>query len=397
MILKLILVLFYLLAPAAVLYGCRRWRWMDKIGPILILYFLGAIIANLGIFPITGTPEGDSLLKFQNNFSTVLVPMAIPMILLSFTYRKGETKDQLIAMITGLLAVIIAVVAGYPIFAKHIPDAPKIAGMYTACLTGGTVNMAAVSKMLGVDGQQYALLNTYDMMVSFTYLVFIMAFGIRWARKLLPVKTLDVGSNDADEVRAQIERDRQKNPYAGIWSKEGLIEILKLLGVTLVVVGLSAGVAVGLSKLIPGTFMMWFILSATTFSIAASFIKPIRRIKYSYEVGMYLIYIFSIVVASMANVRAMDFSGALFIVGFLLFMEVVSLTLQLLSARLFKVDADTAVIASVTYINSPPFVPMIAASMNNKRVLAPGLAIGVIGYAVGNYLGVLICNILGTF
>ncbi len=396
MILKIILVLFYLLAPAAVLYGCRRWRWMDKIGPILILYFLGAIIANLGIFPITGTPEGDSLLKFQNNFSTVLVPMAIPMILLSFTYRKGETKDQLIAMITGLLAVIIAVVAGYPIFAKHIPDAPKIAGMYTACLTGGTVNMAAVSKMLGVDGQQYALLNTYDMMVSFTYLVFIMAFGIRWARKLLPVKTLDVGSNDADEVRAQIERDRQKNPYAGIWSKEGLIEILKLLGVTLVVVGLSAGVAVGLSKLIPGTFMMWFILSATTFSIAASFIKPIRRIKYSYEVGMYLIYIFSIVVASMANVRAMDFSGALFIVGFLLFMEVVSLTLQLLSAKLFKVDADTAVIASVTYINSPPFVPMIAASMNNKRVLAPGLAIGVIGYAVGNYLGVLICNILGT-
>ncbi len=396
MFLKIVLLLFYLLAPAAVLYGCRRWRWMDKIGPILFLYFLGAFIANLGLFPVSGTPEGDSLLQFQNNFSTVLVPMAIPMILFSFTYRKSDTKDQLIAMITGLLAVIVAVVVGYPIFAKHIPDAPKIAGMYTACLTGGTVNMAAVSKMLGVDGQQYALLNTYDMMVSFTYLVFIMAFGIRWARKFLPVKTLDSAGNDGDEVRAQIEKDRQKNPYKGMWSKEGLKELLKLLGVTFVIVGLSAGVAVGLSKLIPGTFMMWFILSATTFSIAASFIKPVRRIKYSYEAGMYLIYIFSIVVASMANVRAMDFSGALFIVGFLFFMEVVSLTLQLLTAKIFKVDADTAVIASVTYINSPPFVPMIAASMNNKRVLAPGLAIGVIGYAVGNYLGVLICNILGA-
>ena len=396
MFLKAILLIFYLLAPAAVLYGCRKWRWMDKIGPILILYFLGAIIANLGIFPVSGTPEGDSLLKFQNNFSTVLIPMAIPMILLSFTYRKGETKDQLIAMVTGLIAVIIAVVAGYPIFAKHIPDAPKIAGMYTACLTGGTVNMAAVSKMLGVDGQQYALLNTYDMMVSFTYLVFIMAFGIRLARKFLPVKTLDIASNDAAEVRAQIEKDRQKNPYKGMWSKEGILELLKLLGVTIVIVGLSAGLAVGLSKLIPGTFMMWFILAATTLSIAASFIKPIRGIKYSYEAGMYLIYIFSIVVASMANVRAMDFSGALYIVGFLLFMEVISLTLQLLTAKVFKVDADTAVIASVTYINSPPFVPMIAASMNNKRVLAPGLAIGVVGYAVGNYLGVLICNILGA-
>jgi uncharacterized membrane protein len=92
----------------------------------------------------------------------------------------------------------------------------------------------------------------------------------------------------------------------------------------------------------------------------------------------------------MANVRALDFTGALWIIGFLFFMEIVSLTLQLLSAKIFKIDADTAVIASVTYINSPPFVPMIAASMKNSRVLMPGLSIGIIGYAVGNYLGVLI-------
>ena len=110
--------------------------------------------------------------------------------------------------------------------------------------------------------------------------------------------------------------------------------------------------------------------------------------------GMYFIYIFSLVVASMADVRALDFTGALWIVGFLFFMEVISLTLQLLTAKLFKVDADTAVIASVTYINSPPFVPMIAASMRNSRVLMPGLSIGIVGYAVGNYLGVLICGLL---
>ena len=96
----------------------------------------------------------------------------------------------------------------------------------------------------------------------------------------------------------------------------------------------------------------------------------------------------------MANVRAMDFTGALWIIGFLFFMEIVSLVIQVLTAKIFKVDADTAVIASVTYINSPPFVPMIAASMRNSRVLMPGLSIGVIGYAVGNYLGVLIFQIL---
>lgn len=354
-----------------------------------MLYFIGAIMANIGILPSKG-PESESLLKMQDLFTNVTIPLAIPLMLFCFTYKKSETRDQLLAMITGLAAVIIAVVAGYPIFGPHIPDGPRVAGMYTACLTGGTVNMAAVSKSLGSPDTQYALLNTYDMIVSFTYLVFIMAFGIRLARKFLPVKTLNL-SNDENSIKEELKK-AEENPYKGLFTtKKGWHDLLILLGVTLLVVGASAGIGVALSKLIPGgSFMMFFILAITSISIAVSFIKPIHDLDYGNAIGMYLIYIFSIVVASMANVRALDFTGALWIIGFLFFMEIVSLTLQLLSAKIFKIDADTAVIASVTYINSPPFVPMIAASMKNSRVLMPGLSIGIIGYAVGNYLGVLI-------
>lgn len=393
-VLLIVLALFYCLAPAGILWLCRRYTWARKIGPILLLYFLGAIIANIGLLPGGDHRHAADLLSMQNLFTNAMIPLAIPLMLFSFTYRKSETRDQLIAMITGLIAVIVAVVAGYPIFGPHIPDGPRVAGMYTACLTGGTVNMAAVSKSLGAPDQQYALLNTYDMIVSFTYLVFIMAAGISLARKFLPVKTLDVKTNDQAAIARELEQAK-KNPYAGLFSKAGLWDALRLLGATLVIVALSAGLAFGLTKLLPGTFMMYFILAITTLSIAASFWKPLHNLKYGYDIGMYFIYIFSLVVASMANVRALDFSGALWIIGFLFFMEIVSLTLQLLSAKFFKVDADTAVIASVTYINSPPFVPMIAASMKNSRVLMPGLSIGIIGYAVGNYLGVLIYGLLG--
>jgi uncharacterized membrane protein len=38
---------------------------------------------------------------------------------------------------------------------------------------------------------------------------------------------------------------------------------------------------------------------------------------------------------------------------------------------------------------------MMAAAMKNKDVLIPGLTIGVIGYAVGNYLGFLMSQLLG--
>ena len=37
---------------------------------------------------------------------------------------------------------------------------------------------------------------------------------------------------------------------------------------------------------------------------------------------------------------------------------------------------------------------MIAESMKNRRVILTGITIGIIGYAVGNYLGVLIAQML---
>ena len=68
--------------------------------------------------------------------------------------------------------------------------------------------------------------------------------------------------------------------------------------------------------------------------------------------------------------------------------------LQVILAKLLKIDSDTMVICQVSFICSPPFVPMIAASMKNREVLASGLAVGVVGYAAGNYLGFLIYQLL---
>ena len=41
-----ILILIFTLSPAAVLWLCRRYAWLDKIGPVVILYVLGGAIGN---------------------------------------------------------------------------------------------------------------------------------------------------------------------------------------------------------------------------------------------------------------------------------------------------------------------------------------------------------------
>ena len=53
MIAKLLLVVFYLFAPAGVLWATRKFSILRRIGPVLTLYVLGVIVANIADFPTT--------------------------------------------------------------------------------------------------------------------------------------------------------------------------------------------------------------------------------------------------------------------------------------------------------------------------------------------------------
>lgn len=374
----IILGIVFCTAPAGILWICKKVTFLGKIGPVLLLYILGVIIGNIGI-----RPEGMG--TTQEILSNAMVPLAIPMMLFGCTFRFKEAQKQLKALLTGLTAVVMAVVAGYLIFGKNLEEGPKIGGMLTGVYTGGTINLAALKTMLGVKNETYILINSYDMLVSFLYLTFLLTIGIKLFRRLLPFKSSAIAADTRDS-------DMESNGnYGFILTKEGIKNIGKILGITVLICALSGGIALIFPE---GAFMVVFILMLTTLGIGCSFIRPIHNLKHSYDLGMYLIYIFCIVVASMADLKSLDLAGGLNLMGYLLVAVFGSLVIQVILARIFKIDADTMVIASVTFINSPPFVPMMVAAMKNKSVLVTGLTLGIIGYAVGNYLGYIISEML---
>lgn len=378
----ILLCLIFCLAPAGVLWICRKVTLLGKIGPVLLLYILGVILGNIGI-----RPEGMGTI--QDVLSSAMVPLAIPMMLFGCTFRLRETRQQLKALLTGITAVILAVVIGYLIFGKNIEEGTRIGGMLTGVYTGGTINLAALKTMLGVRNETYILLNSYDMLVSFLYLTFLLTIGVRLFRKFLPFKgDHEISETAESELNAE---SGQEGDYRKIFTREGLKNAGKLLGITLGICAISGGVALLCPE---GAFMVVFILMLTTLGIGCSFIKPIHNLPHSYDIGMYFIYIFCIVVASMADLTSLDLAGGLNLMGYLLFAVFGSLVIQALLARIFRIDADTMIIASVTFINSPPFVPMMAAAMKNRSVLVTGLTLGIIGYAVGNYLGFLMSEFL---
>lgn len=380
----IILVAGFCLIPAGVLRLCRRYSFLGKIGPVLLLYAIGIIIGNIGLMP-------GQMPAVQEILSNAMVPLAIPLMLFSCRFRMSGARSQILALVTGLVSVTAAVVIGYLIFGKDIPEGAKVGGMLTGVYTGGTINLAALKTMLGVDEETYILMNSYDILVSFLYLSFLLAIGIKLFRRFLPNETGSFTKNDAEAIQAEIDKENE-NPYKGLFTREGMAQAGKMLGLTLLIVGASAGVALVLPE---SMFMTIFILMLTTLGIAFSFVRKVRETKYSYDIGMYFIYIFCIVVASMADLSKLDFVGGIGLLGYLLVAVFGSLLLQVIFAKILKIDSDMMVISSVTFINSPPFVPMMAAAMKNKDVLIPGLTIGVIGYAVGNYLGFLMSQFLG--
>jgi uncharacterized membrane protein len=90
----------------------------------------------------------------------------------------------------------------------------------------------------------------------------------------------------------------------------------------------------------------------------------------------------------MADLSKMFNIGYLGLFGYVFYAYFGSLLLHLLLSRIFRVNADDYLITTTAFIYSPPFVPVVAAALKNKEVIITGITVGIIGYIIGNYLGV---------
>ncbi len=380
---SIIVVLLFCLIPAGVIWLCNRVSILGKLGPIMVLYAIGMVIGNLPFMPA-------QLSAVQDMLPNILIPLAIPMMLYGCAFSSRQAGLQLKIVVSGFLSVVLAVTASYILLGSHLQQGEEIGGIVTGMYTGGTLNAAALQAVFRIDSETFVLVNSYDIIISFVYFIFLFTVGIRMFRKLLGEKKLHISSEERDQASKYIEQQNSTS-YKRMFTKDGMLQLLKILGVTVVVAAVSAGVAL----LCPSDwFMVVFILMITTLGVACSFVPKIKKFDLSYDAGMYLIYIFSITIASMADFSNLDLEKGINLFGFMTIAVFASLTLHALFCRFMKVDADSMVISSVAFINSPPFVPMVSAAMKNRDALVTGLAAGVIGYAVGNHLGVLMAQLL---
>jgi len=377
-----IMILFFLLAPVLIIILERKNKVIRKIGAVLICYILGAVVGNTGLLP-----EGAYV--YQDWFTRLTVPLALPLILFSMDVRKWfkMAGSAITSLLLGLFTVILMIFVGYWIFKDSIPDIWKVAGMLTGVYTGGTPNMAAMKTALNVDTEIYLMTHTYEVALGAIYLIFILSIGQRvFLLFLPPFKSPETGKIKINPANLEDEYES----YTGFFKKKTFLPVLGAFGLSVLILGISYGA----SLLFPENFSTAaIILLITTFGIAFSFVPKIKNIQKTFQAGMYIILIFAIVVSSMADIRQLaNISFNLFwYVGLAMFGSHI---LHAFLARFFKIDADTVIISGSALICSPPFVPVVAGALKNREVILTGLIVGIAGYAVGNYLGVIIAYML---
>jgi uncharacterized membrane protein len=354
---------------------------MGKIGEVILAYIFGLILGHSGLI----TPETDALREI---LIILTVPLAIPLMLFGTDVKMWFklAPKTISALLTGLLALTIMVVSGFLIFGGLENESmAKAGGLFMGLYTGGTPNLAALQFALKVDNEVFLAVNAYDMAVGSLYLFFLLLVGKRFFGMFLPSYT-------AKGMGATISGDSStvNEPFWGLSVKHRRWPLIRVLLISIVIFGIS-GLAMRLAE--ESLKMTVLVLSITTLGVAASLIKKMRNTEKSFELGMYFILVFSMIIASKVNVFNLNILDTnLFF--YMSWVVLGTLLLHSVFAVIFRIDRDTLMVCSTALICSPPFVPVVASGIGNRQVLVPGLTVGIIGYAIGNYLGILIHQLL---
>lgn len=366
---KVLQALFIVLVPAGILYLSRRNKFIGLVGPILLSYIAGILIGNLGL----ELNEGISM-----QISEIAVPVAIPFILYSVDIKKWlkMTNKTIKSFMLVITSAIISSVAAALLLGDTVPEAAKISGMLAGCYTGGTPNLVSVGLAAKINNDTLVLVNGADIVVGGLYFLFIIGVAPALTKKILPQYI-----KEQESTQSAVAAERKKN----VW------DIVIAFSVMILIVGVSALIPILLFGEIQ---IAIFFLILTALSIGASMFARIREIPDTYSIGLYFIMVFSVAMGSMVNFSTIFTKSSANILIYTFVVVFLAVFIHMLFSWLFRIDSHTYIITSVAGIFGPAFVPSVAEAIRNRDVVLAGITSGLVGYAVGNYIGLLVVWIL---
>ena len=375
---EVIEVIFILFFPLLILWLQRKLPLLKTLGAVALCYLSGFLLALL---PISYDKD------LSQTLASVIVAVAIPLILMSLDLGKVKTlvREFLLGYGAQIAAVILVSAAACVIAeSKGIAYAPQLAGMAVGLYTGGTPNLIAIGNALipfSDAANVIAAANTADFVVGGIYFLLILTV-------IRPLYSRILGRKPAAEVKTAAEEETAWGEHDMRFLRGDMRGIFKLLGCLLLAAAVLAAGA-GLELLINGSLdgSLYLMVTVSVLGVALSFVKPIRAVKGSYQLGQYLVLVFSLGLSMSIDFRVL-LETALPTLLFFALAQLGVVLVHFLLCKLWKVDGGTALITSIAGIYGPPFISPVALAWGDRELIAPGIICGVFGLAIGNLLGI---------
>ncbi len=368
--------IFAILAAVVVvsLWLERRWHLFRSFGAAFVGILLGMVLSNTGILP--GTSSAYAFLVGP------AVSAGIVLILLSVDVRTlakaGPT--MLLAFAIGAVGAMVGALTAAGLLAGQIgPETWKLAGQYAATYTGGGANFAAVGAALGTSGDLFAAGVAADVIVTAIWMAICLSAPIllsrsRRARAVDPDAVVEL--QDVSEAGGKL--------YASV----GNVALMDIAMLALIVLG-TLWVSAALGR----TFTsLPSVLWLTTIALILAQIPRIARVRGAGVIGNWLILLFLVsngaksVVANIVAVGPPVVYFALITVG-------VHGLIIFGIGTLARIDPKTLAIASQANVGGSASAMALASARGWTAELLPGVAVGLLGNAIGNYIGLAVAAV----
>jgi len=377
-----------LVGVAAAIFLEQNYRWAAKTsGPVLAL--VGAMV--LSNFKIT--PTESSVYDVVGDY---LVPIAIPLLLMRADVRRilRTAGSTFVAFHVSVLGTLVGALSAAWLFRDAFDQLPEVTGIMTASYTGGGVNFFAVKGSFDVSEElTNPLLVADNFIMAGMFALLLVLSGMRLFLRFYPhPHTAETDTHQSRSLAAEHWRPKSIS----------LLDVAKCLAFAVVVAAVSQklAAAVQATSLPPLAIAVvgnqYVLITGLSVTAATIFSRQMEKIGGSEELGAYLLYTFFFVIGLPADLVEVVTNVPLMF-AFCLTIALVNLAVTLLLGKLLRLNLEELLMCVNATLGGAPSAAAMAIAKGWPKLVLPGLLVGIWGYVIGTFLGVLLGEILRSW
>ena len=372
-----------------------KWKVFNWVPPLVWIYVLNMIFCTVGVFDMEATKPAYSALKNNLLYAMIFV------MLLRCDFRKlAKLGPRMIAIfLGGSITLAIGTFIGFPIFMNWMGGAEKswaaVAALY-ASWVGGSANMAAIADALPVDEGAYGCALALDT-VCYSLWIALLLLAVKFAPKWNAICKADTSKLDAvaDAANKEVAAEQKKATSAD-W--------VFIIGLSLIVSALSQWVGTVMNdwlcsiELFGQPLDMFGSSTCTTVFVSVlglvCAMTPLGKLPATAELSS--VYLYAVISLLASRATLVDLVSAPMWIVYGLFILVIHVITYFILSKIFHWDLCMVSTASLANIGGSASAPIVATAYD-PNFAGIGVLMGVLGAAIGNFLGLGMGALLQIF